>query len=106
MIATTEAVRLAAEATAGVYREAYPGAVVRAAAFYPYATAAVAAALPALAEQFAALIEAQKHSPDMHLPAYPSGGVCVHCARPKGHNGWHSCMPTIDDDLFDLGGET
>ena len=42
---------------------------------------AVAAALPALAEQFAALILAHRHSSDMHILTYPSGGVCVHCDR-------------------------
>ncbi len=61
MIDTTEAVRLAAEAMrATVYQEECPHEEAD-----PYdacldcgATAAVAAALPALAEQFAALIEA------------------------------------------------
>lgn len=31
--------------------------------------------------------------------------ILHHCARPKGHDGWHSCMPTIDDDIFDFGEE-
>ena len=75
MIDKTEAVRLAAEA---LHREAcLPGCVspVRHAAYHePAATAAVTAALPALAEQFAALIETRCR------PTYHQRCACAVCA--------------------------
>lgn len=73
MIDTTEAVRLAAEAMrATAYREDCPheGADPYDACLDCGATAAVAAALPALAEQFAALIEAHRHYDEPDFPSH------------------------------------
>lgn len=92
MIDTTEAVRLAAEALwvtehypvdendMRLPSADHPDCVGMEVMSYPSAAAAVTAALPALAEQFAALIEAARHPHGYHRAGVPPEDAAEWCA--------------------------